>query len=92
LSLIGLMTMDSRAARFLATSAVWRIFCSASFSAVAREETSRRAYLFPVPCEFFAAIVVSPWCIAVARETGLVLLRPAGLDLLRPLEVYAAEQ
>jgi hypothetical protein len=33
----------------------------------AKEETSRRAYLFPVPCEFFAAVAASPWCIAVAR-------------------------
>jgi hypothetical protein len=24
-------------------------------------------YLFPVPCEFFAAIAVSPGCIAVVR-------------------------
>src|ERR1700730_4346880 len=34
---------------------------------VAMKETSRRAYLFPVPCEFFAAIAVSPWCVAVVR-------------------------
>jgi hypothetical protein len=32
-------------------------------------KTCRRAYLFPVPCEFFAAIAIAPWCIAVARAT-----------------------
>jgi hypothetical protein len=36
-------------------------------SGVPPRKTFRRAYLFPVPCEFFAAIAVA--CIAVVRAT-----------------------
>jgi hypothetical protein len=49
----------------LAPSSRIRIRAERAALRVPPRKTTRRAYLFPAPCEFLTAIAASPWCIAV---------------------------
>jgi hypothetical protein len=54
----------------LAPSSRIRIRVERAALRVPPRKTTRRAYLFPVPCEFLTAIAASPWCIALVHRRG----------------------